>query len=250
MRLQSHNTVWQFICKHLKNDKIRQAFSIQPLLVGGSPFDTTSIYGLIHYLERKWGVQFAMGGTGAIVDGLHKLMVEEGIEVRLNTTVDKIETASGRVRGVRLESGETVRADVVVSNADPLHLYSHMLEGRDRRWSARLKTKYMRKSMGLYVLYFGTRKKYPDVAHHTIWLGARYRELLDEIFKQKKLADDFSLYVHRPTATDPALRRRVAIPITCCARCPTSMAISTGRRKGRSCNSVSSTRSTRPCCRG
>jgi phytoene desaturase len=204
VRLQSYNTVWQFISKYLKNDKIRQAFSIQPLLVGGSPFDTTSIYGLIHYLERKWGVQFAMGGTGAIVDGLHKLMVEEGVEVRLNTTVDKIETASGRVRGVRLESGETMRADVVVSNADPLHLYSHMLEGKDRRWSARIKTKYMRKSMGLYVLYFGTRKQYPDVAHHTIWLGARYRELLDEIFKQKKLADDFSLYLHRPTATDPS----------------------------------------------
>jgi phytoene desaturase len=202
VRLRSHNTVWQAICRHLKNDKIRQAFSIQPLLVGGSPFDTTSIYGLIHYLERKWGVYFAMGGTGAIVDALHKLMEEEGIEVRLNTTVDKIATSSGRVSGVRLEGGETLPADVVVSNADPLHLYRHMLDDADRRWSARLKTKYMRKSMGLYVLYFGTTRKYPEVAHHTIWLGARYRELLDEIFKKKKLADDFSLYVHRPTATD------------------------------------------------
>lgn len=204
VRLKSHNTVWQLICKHLKNEKIRQAFSIQPLLVGGSPFDTTSIYGLIHYLERKWGVYFAMGGTGAIVDALHKLMDEEGIEVRLNTTVEKIETTKRCVTGVRLDSGETLPAAVVVSNADPLHLYRHMLEETDRRWSARLKTKYMRKSMGLYVLYFGTRRQYPDVAHHTIWLGARYRELLDEIFKKKKLADDFSLYVHRPTATDPS----------------------------------------------
>ncbi len=204
VRLKSHNTVWQLISKHLKNEKIRQAFSIQPLLVGGSPFDTTSIYGLIHYLERKWGVYFAMGGTGAIVDALHKLMEEEGVEVRLGTTVDKIETANGRVSGVRLDGGETVSADVIVSNADPLHLYRHMLDDKDRRWGARLKTKYMRKSMGLYVLYFGTRKQYPDVAHHTIWLGARYRELLDEIFKKKKLADDFSLYVHRPTATDPS----------------------------------------------
>lgn len=203
VRLKSHNTVWQLICKHLKNPKIRQAFSIQPLLVGGSPFDTTSIYGLIHYLERKWGVYFAMGGTGAIVDALHKLMVEEGIEVRLKTTVEKIETASGRVSGVRLGDGQTIAAQVIVSNADPLHLYSHMLDAKDRRWSARLKTKYMRKSMGLYVLYFGTRQQYPDIAHHTIWLGVRYRELLDEIFRKKKLADDFSLYVHRPTATDP-----------------------------------------------
>jgi len=204
VRLKSHNTVWQFISKHLKNDKIRQAFSIQPLLVGGSPFDTTSIYGLIHYLERKWGVYFAMGGTGAIVDALHKLMDEEGIEIRLGTTVEKIETASGRVSSVRVQGGESVPADVVVSNADPLHLYQHMLDKKDRGWGARLKTRYMRKSMGLYVLYFGTTRQYPDVAHHTIWLGARYRELLDEIFKQKKLADDFSLYVHRPTATDPS----------------------------------------------
>ncbi len=204
VRLNSHHTVWQAISKHLKNDKIRQAFSIQPLLVGGSPFDTTSIYGLIHYLERKWGVYFAMGGTGAIVDALHKLMVEEGVKVRLNTTVDKIETAGGGVTGVRLEGGEHVPARTVVSNADPLHLYGHMLDEDDRRWSANLKKRYMRKSMGLYVLYFGTRRKYSDVAHHTIWLGQRYKELLDEIFKQKKLADDFSLYVHRPTATDPS----------------------------------------------
>jgi len=202
VRLKSHNTVWQAICRHLKNPKIRQAFSIQPLLVGGSPFDTTSIYGLIHYLERKWGVYFAMGGTGAIVDALHRLMEEEGIEVRLNTTVDSIETAGRRVTGVRLQGGAVVPADIVVSNADPLHLYNHMLQPGDRRWSARVKTRYMRKSMGLYVLYFGTRKQYPDVAHHTIWLGERYKKLLDDIFKKKKLAEDFSLYVHRPTATD------------------------------------------------
>ncbi len=202
VRLKSHNTVWQMICKHLKNEKIRQAFSIQPLLVGGSPFDTTSIYGLIHYLERKWGVYFAMGGTGAIVDALHRLMDEEGIEVRLNTTVEKIETADGRVSAVRLEGGEVVPAEVIVSNADPLYLYRHLLGSGDSQWSARVKARYMRKSMGLYVLYFGTRKKYSDVAHHTIWLGARYKALLDEIFKKKHLADDFSLYVHRPTATD------------------------------------------------
>jgi len=204
VRLKSHNTVWQLISRHLKNEKIRQAFSIQPLLVGGSPFNTTSIYGLIHYLERKWGVHFAMGGTGAIVDAMRRLMEEEGIEVRLNTTVDKIETAERRVTGVRLENGERVSAGVIVSNADPLHLYTHMLERSDQRWGARLKTRYMRKSMGLYVLYFGTRRQYPDVAHHTIWLGQRYKQLLDDIFKKKTLADDFSLYVHRPTATDPS----------------------------------------------
>jgi len=248
VRLKSHNTVWQFISKHLKNDKIRQAFSIQPLLVGGSPFDTTSIYGLIHYLERKWGVYFAMGGTGAIVDALHKLMDEEGIEIRLGTTVEKIETASGRVSSVRVQGGESVPADVVVSNADPLHLYQHMLDKKDRGWGARLKTRYMRKSMGLYVLYFGTTRQYPDVAHHTIWLGARYRELLDEILSKRSSRTTFrSTFTARPQPIR-ASRRKAATPSMCCVQCPTSTAISTGRRKGRACNSALSTRSTRPCC--
>ncbi len=204
VKLRSQDTVWQLISRFLKHPKLRQAFSIQPLLVGGSPFDTTSIYGLIHFLERKWGVQFAMGGTGAIVDGLERLLREEGVSVRLNTTVDKVLTEGGKVSGVRLEDGSVHAAEVIVSNADPLHLYRNMLDAGERGWSAGLKARYMRLSMGLFVLYFGTRRQYPDVAHHTIWMGQRYRELLDDIFKKKKLAEDFSLYVHRPTATDPS----------------------------------------------
>ncbi|MEL6748193.1 MAG: phytoene desaturase family protein, partial [Pseudomonadota bacterium] len=205
VRLQSYLTVWQLICKYIKHPKVRQAFSIQPLLVGGSPFDTTSIYGLIHYLEREWGVHFAMGGTGALVAGLGKLMDEEGIKVRLETTVEEIEVDSGVVTGVRLEGGERIATQTVVSNADPLHLYDKMLAPQNVTRAAKIKRDYSRVSMGLYVLYFGTTKEYPDVAHHTIWLGKRYKELLDEIFKKKILADDFSLYLHRPTATVKAL---------------------------------------------
>jgi len=207
-RLRADRSVWQFICRYLKNDKLRQAFSIQPLLVGGSPFDTTSIYGLIHYLERKWGVWFAMGGTGAIVDALAKLMGEEGVEVRLNSTVVSLEMQPGskgkpRVTGVRLDDGERLAADIVVSNADPVHLYGSMMGGARLPLAVRLKQR-SRKSMGLFVLYFGTTQQYPAVAHHTIWLGPRYKALLDDIFKRKILADDFSLYLHRPTATDPS----------------------------------------------
>ncbi len=204
VKLRAQDTVWQMICRHLKHPKLRQAFSIQPLLVGGSPFDTTSIYGLIHYLERKWGVFFAMGGTGAIVDALHRLMREEGIEVRTGTTVERINVSGRRATGVQLDTGETLNADLLVSNADPLHLYAKMLPQQDQALSTRLKRRFARKSMGLYVLFFGTRRQYPDVAHHTIWLGKRYKELLDEIFLQKVLPEDFSLYLHRPTATDPS----------------------------------------------
>ena len=201
--LRSDRTVWQLVCKYLKNYKIRQAFSIQPLLVGGSPFETTSIYGLIHYLEREWGVHFAMGGTGQLVKALTTLMAEEGISLQSNQTVDEL-ILDGRVaKGVKLASGETLTAGVIVSNADPLHLYSEMLPSKSVATMPRVKLK-SRKSMGLYVLYFGTNRTYPDVAHHTIWLGNRYRELLRDIFRRKIMTEDFSLYVHRPTATDPS----------------------------------------------
>ena len=204
LRLGSHRTVWQLVKRHLKHDKLRQAFSVQPLLVGGNPFSTTSIYNLIHFLERAHGVHFAMGGTGALVDGLERLLRENGVEIRLQTTVAAIETDRGRVSGVRLESGERLVADLIVSNTDPAHVYDDLLARRDAKVSARLKTRLARKSMGLFVLFFGTEGTYENVAHHTIWLGPRYKALLNDIFNKKVLAEDFSLYLHRPTATDPS----------------------------------------------
>ena len=202
--LGSHRSVWQMISKYLKSPKLREAFSIQPLLVGGSPFDTTSIYGLIHYLERKWGVYFAMGGTGAMVAGIGRLMEEVGIDIRLNETVDRVTLDGDRVTGVTLANGASIPASIVVSNADPMHLFTEMLPTEKLSSLAKLKMRTARLSMGLYLLYFGTRRQYPDVAHHTIWLGERFKGLLDDIFKRGKLADDFSLYIHRPTATDPS----------------------------------------------
>lgn len=202
--LRSYETVWQLVCRHLTNPKLRQAFSIQPLLVGGNPFDTTSIYGLIHYLERAYGVHFAMGGTAAITAALASLMERHGIDVKLNTTVNQIVVEDGVARGVVLADGTALSADVVVSNVDPAHLYGAMIKPKDLAVSSRIKLKSAKFSMGLFVLYFGTTRVYPDVAHHTIWMGERYRELLEDIFHGKTLSEDFSLYLHRPTATDPS----------------------------------------------
>lgn len=204
VKLGAYRTVWQMVSRYVKHEKIRQAFSIQSLLIGGNPFDTTSIYALIHYLERAHGVHFAMGGTGALVDGLEQLMREEGIELRLGTTVAAIDVKDGLVCAVKTDNGDHIACDYVVSNVDPVHLYTKMLPQRVTRLSARLKARYAEQSMGLFVLYFGTVKQYSDVAHHTIWLGPRYRDLLDDIFHRKVLAKDFSIYLHRPTATDPS----------------------------------------------
>ena len=147
---------------------------------------------------------FAMGGTGALVSALGQLLRDQGAEIRTGATVAEIEFDSRRATGVVLDDGERIRADLVVSNADPMHLYDRLVPKATQASTTRLKRRYSRLSMGLYVLYFGTRRRYDDVAHHTIWLGKRYRELLDDIFKRHILADDFSLYLHRPTATDPS----------------------------------------------
>lgn len=203
-RLGCYRTVWQLVSHYLEDFRLRQVFSIQPLLLGGNPFETTSIYSLIHFLERKWGIYFAMGGTGALVDGLGRLMHEQGVVTRLATTVRRILVEHRTAVGVELEGGERIAADVVVSNADPVHLYQYMLEDKHQSFLVRLKKRRKKFSMGLFVLFFGTRRRYPDVAHHTIWLGQRFRNLLHEIFHGTSLPQDFSLYLHRPTATDPS----------------------------------------------
>lgn len=203
-KLRSDRSVWDMVCQHLSNDKLRQAFSIQPLLVGGSPFDTTSIYGLIHYLERAYGIFFAMGGTGALVLQLKQLMLRQGITIQTGATVSEILTSQNKVSGVRLESNDEITSDYTVFNGDPMYLYRELLPQDQIPFATRLKRDYSKLSMGLYVLFFGTDTQYPDIAHHTIWMGQRYRELLDDIFHRQILAEDFSLYLHRPTATDPS----------------------------------------------
>lgn len=205
VRLESWRTVYGLVSKFVKDDRLRQVLSFHPLLVGGNPYSTTSIYTLIAFLERKWGVHFAMGGTGAIVQGLVQLIESLGGEVRCGAEVRRITVEGGRATGVELASGERMPARVVVSNGDTAWTYRNLIAPEHRRrWTDRRldRTRY---SMSLFVWYFGTRRQYPDVAHHSILLGPRYKGLLDDIFRKKKLARDFSLYLHRPTATDPSL---------------------------------------------
>jgi len=202
LRLRSYESVWSMVARHLKSDRLRRAFSIQPLLLGGDPFSTTAIYGMINHLEREHGVWFAMGGTGALIDAFERLMREQGIKISLGATVSQIKVDDGRAAGVVLETGETLDADLVVSNMDPVHVYREMLPASHVSTVAKLRVKTAKLSMGLYVLYFGATKTWPEVAHHTVWFGERYKNLLRDIFVNKKLADDFSLYIHRPTATD------------------------------------------------
>lgn len=203
--LGGYRSVYAAVKRHFRNDYLRFAFSFHPLFVGGNPFSTTSIYCLVSYLERHWGVHFAMGGTGALVKGLVKLLEGQGSTLRLKAEVDEILVESGRAKGVRLSSGETIAADIVVSNGDSAWTYSHLLKSLPKRaWSDR-KLNRSRYSMSLLVWYFGTNRRYEEVPHHTILLGPRYKGLIEDIFVRHCLAPDFSVYLHRPTATDPSL---------------------------------------------
>jgi phytoene desaturase len=205
VRLRGDRTVYDLVCRHLRDPSLRMFFSIQPLLVGGNPFDTSCLYSLIHYLEREWGVWFPRGGTGALVDALLDLGRRHGVQFRTGATVEEILIRDGRAAGVRLADGETLVAEVVVANADPPTVYGKLVPAEHRRTWTDQKLARRKYSMGLFVLFFATNRRYEDVAHHTILFGPRYRGLLEDIFNRGVLADDFSLYLHRPTATDSSM---------------------------------------------
>jgi len=206
VRLGAHRSVYATVSKFIKDTHLREAFSFHSLLVGGNPFSTSSIYTLIHFLERNWGVFFPRGGTGALVRALVQYFEDLGGTIVLNAEVDEILTEKNAVTGLRLKSGETWMCDAVVSNGDIMHTYRDLLRSEPK---ARRREKALEKadfSMSLFLIYFGTRKKYPNLAHHNVLFGPRYEGLLDDIFnKGDVLPSDFSLYLHVPTLTDPSL---------------------------------------------
>jgi phytoene desaturase len=206
-RLRADRSVYATVARFVEDDHLRQAFSFHSLLVGGNPFDTSAIYTLIHYLERKWGVFFPRGGTGALVRALLRLFDELGGELRLATPVERIELRGDGAQVMHHvhAQGQSEAFDSVVSNADLHHTYDRLY--RDNAAAARTARRLERLdwSMSLFVLYFGVAQTYRNVAHHTVLFGPRYRELLREIFGGHELAPDFSLYLHAPCVTDPSM---------------------------------------------
>jgi phytoene desaturase len=205
IRLQGYRSVYSVVSSFFKDERLRTVFSFHPLLIGGDPFRASSIYCLIAFLETTFGVHSAIGGTGALTRGLVGLIASQGGEIRYRADVSQILVEGGKAVGVELSDGEKLRADIVVSNADSAWTYRHLLPARARRRWTNAKLDRAKYSMGLFLWYFGTDRRYDEVGHHTILMGPRYRELLKDIFRRKKLSEDFSLYLHRPTATDPSV---------------------------------------------
>ena len=204
-RMRAWRTMHGLVASYFKHPKLRMAMSLQTLLIGGNPFSVTGVYSLINALERRYGVYSAMGGTGAIVQGMVNLLQARGVPLRCNAEVKRIMVEDGRATGVQLATGEQLNADIVVCNSDTAWTYRNLVAPEHRRHWTDQRIERGRYSMSLFVWYFGTDRQYTDVPHHTMVLGPRYEGLLTDIFRHHRLADDFSLYLHRPSATDPSV---------------------------------------------
>ncbi len=206
LKLKSYKSVYSLVSDYISNEKLRRVFSMHPLLVGGNPFSTTSIYTLILFLEKKWGIHYSMGGTGSLVKALEKLMNEENIKIIKDAEVTEILTENKKVKGVKIKNSKIINCDYVICNSDPPNVYNNLIKSqRDYNFLFKQKMKRMDYSMGLFVYYFGSKKKYNNVAHHTIYFGKSYEKHLNKIFEKKILSEDISYYLHRPSATDPTM---------------------------------------------
>ncbi|WP_246020258.1 phytoene desaturase [Aliigemmobacter aestuarii] len=206
--LRADRSVHAHASRRVQDPRLRFALSFHPLFIGGDPFHVTSMYILVSHLEKAFGVHYAMGGVQAIAQAMARVVEDQGGQVVQGAEVDEILIANGRAAGVRLADGRVEPADVVVSNADPGHTYDRLLRNHPRRRWTTPKLKRARWSMGLFVWYFGTkgtRDLWPEVGHHSIVVGPRYRDHIRDIFQTGRLAGDMSLYVHRPSATDPSV---------------------------------------------
>ena len=204
LKLKSYKSVYSLVSNYISNEKLRRVFSMHPLLVGGNPFSTTSIYTLILYLEKKWGIHYSMGGTGSVVNALEKLMKEENIKIIKGAEVTEILTENRDVKAIKINNSEVINCDYIICNSDPPNVYKNLIKSKNNyNFFFKQKMKRMDYSMGLFVYYFGSKKKYDGVAHHTIYFGKSYEKHLNKIFEKKVLSEDISYYLHRPSATDP-----------------------------------------------
>ena len=204
LKLKSYKSVYKLVSNYISNEKLRRVCSMHPLLVGGNPFTTTSIYTLILFLEKKWGIHYSMGGTGNIVKALEKLMLEEGIKIIKDAEVTEIITENKNVKSVKINNSTIIECNYIVCNSDPPNVYKNLIKSKnDYSFLFKQIMKRMDYSMGLFVYYFGSKKQYKNVAHHTIYFGKSYEKHLEKIFENKILSEDISYYLHRPSATDP-----------------------------------------------
>ena len=204
LKLKSYKSVYKLVSNYISNEKLRRVFSMHPLLVGGNPFTTTSIYTLILFLEKKWGIHYSMGGTGNVVKALEKLMLEEGVKILKDSEVTEIITEDKNVKAVKINNSKIINCNYVICNSDPPNVYKNLIKSKKNySFLFKQKMKRMNYSMGLFVYYFGSKRKFKDVAHHTIYFGKSYEKHLEKIFDYKILSEDISYYLHRPSATDP-----------------------------------------------
>ncbi len=206
LSLKSYKSVYKLVSNYISNEKLRRIFSMHPLLVGGNPFTTTSIYALILFLEKKWGIHYSMGGTGSVVKALEKLMNEENVRIIKSAEVTEIISENNLVNGVKINETDILNCDYIVCNSDPPNVYKNLIKSKkDYNFLFKKKMSRMDYSMGLFVYYFGSKKQYKNVAHHTIFFGNSYEKHLNKIFEKKILSEDISYYLHRPSATDPTM---------------------------------------------
>jgi phytoene desaturase len=207
VRLRGMESTYGFVSRFIHDDFLRRTFTFHPLLIGGNPFSTPSIYTLIVQFEKQWGVHYALGGTGAIVAALGKVFKEAGGRIHLDSEVTEIMVQNRKVTGVKLQDNTFVPADYVVCNGDVAFAYRNLIPAKHRRVYPNWRIDRLQYSMSLFVLYFGTKRRYTDskLHHHNIILNERYRELLRDIFNGTRLPEDFSLYLHMPTLTDPSI---------------------------------------------
>ena len=202
LSLKSYKSVYNLVSSYVSNEKLRRVFSMHPLLVGGNPFTTTSIYTLILFLE-KMGIHYSMGGTGNVVKALERLMKEENIQIMKDAEVTEIISSDNKVQGVKINNSKIINCDYIICNSDPPNVYQNLIKSKGNySFLFEQKMKRMDYSMGLFVYYFGSKKQYKNVAHHTIYFGNSYEKHLEKIFEKKILSEDISYYLHRPSATD------------------------------------------------
>jgi phytoene desaturase len=205
MKYQAWRSVYSIVSSYVQDERLRQALSFHTLLVGGNPMNTSAIYALIHTIEKDGGVWFARGGTNKLVAGMVALFERLGGTLRLADPVTRIETQGDRATAVQTASGWRGEADMIASNGDMMHNYATLLSDHPRGKKAAKSLARKRWSPSLFVVHFGVKGEYPDIAHHSILFGPRYKGLLDDIYKNGVVPDDFSLYLHHPTATDKAM---------------------------------------------